>query len=350
MINVPCGATIRSRFGGATGSLTDLSILRLLDAINPLATTESTPSNSASSSLLTELVSFAETPNSTTNPANAHTRLLILTILVPLITTLPGLFTVIRGFSGLIAHRNKFLTVTCAGLDMGFLPFPSDGLGEERFREVLRERGLMGKHGETGGASMAGEALGEIGDVMRSKEEEKKQAEEDAKRVEVLSVFGVPTTARLDRLVAERQDVLDRLEANEVRYINSFSVNPVTREEEDENAPPEQRPARFVSLMAHVGRLSGADCRLTCAGPSVAVPAASTDVDPRAALLVRGALIVLSSQAARGDVFGSVLSTRFAHPPACRALHVGCSEATDGAQRLWDPLPRGGARLGLLWR
>jgi hypothetical protein len=255
MVNVPCGTTIRSRFGGATGSFTDLSILRLLDAINPAASRDASSSDSISSSILSELVSFASDPNSVTNPPNAHTRLLILTILLPLITTLPGLFTVVRAFSGLIAHRNKFLTVTCAGLDMGFLPCPNEGLGEERVREVLRERGLMAKHGATSLSITEGGTVEDIVESSLSKKEQTQKAEEEAKRVEVLSVFGVPTTTRLDRLVAERKDVLDILEENEVRYINAFSIDPITREHEEENAPAEKRPGRGVGRRPKASRI-----------------------------------------------------------------------------------------------
>ena len=109
---------------------------------------------------------------------------------------------------------------------------------------MLREKGLMKKHGEISSSLLEG-AGGGGGEKMerfegegsgRSKmEEEKKKWKEEELRMEVVSVFGVPTTTRLDRLVEERRGVLDRLEESETRYIKSFDVNPVTRMEEEEN-------------------------------------------------------------------------------------------------------------------
>lgn len=96
----------------------------------------------------------------------------------------------------------------------------------------------MKKHGEPIDPLLiegGGETMERFEGESRSKKEEERKWKEEELKVEVVSVFGVPSTTRLDRLVEERKEVLDRLEESETRYIRSFDVNPVTRMEEEEN-------------------------------------------------------------------------------------------------------------------
>lgn len=125
-------------------------------------------------------------------------------------------------------------------------------------REVLREEGLMKKHGVVGemDALLEGEKMERLEGAGRSEDEEKQKWKENELKVEVISVFGVPTTKRLDGLMEERKGVLDRLEESEMKYINSFSVNPVTRIKEEENGGG-GRPVSFIPRRFHVERRVG---------------------------------------------------------------------------------------------
>lgn len=193
-VNMPCLAVVRGRnpLGGSTGSLTNLSLLRLLDALDPapLGTTNSLAKRDAS-----------------TPPSDAHTRLLVLTILLPLLTVLPALFLVLRAYRQAVRFRTRYLEETCGGLEMVWLPFVHEGVGEEAMRSILREKGLLKE-----GPDLEEERLERESDVVGG---EKGQLE-----VNVMRVFAVPDTQRLDELVEARYEALDRLEESENVYIN----------------------------------------------------------------------------------------------------------------------------------
>lgn len=175
--------------------------MRLLNAVDPTTTSAAV---SARNLLSTVINSFATA--SSTNPANASTRLLILVILLPILTLLPALFTICRAFLKLRRWRATFLDVTCDGLEMGFLACESEGLGEELIRRRLRENGLM--QGDAPALQVP----------MHEGEGEGQEAKPHT--VEVVSVFAVPDTRELEALVEERASALDRLERFETKYIN----------------------------------------------------------------------------------------------------------------------------------
>lgn len=193
-VNMPCLAVVRGRspLGGSTSSLTDLSLLRLLDALDSASLN---PTNSLAKR------------DASTPPSDAHIRLLVLTILLPLLTVLPALFLVLRAYRQAVRFRTRYLEETCGGLEMVWLSFAPEGLGEEAMRSILREKGLL-KEGPILEEERRERESDDVGETMRELE------------VSVMRVFAVPDTRKLDELVEARFEALNRLEASENVYIN----------------------------------------------------------------------------------------------------------------------------------
>lgn len=198
-VGIPCLAVGRGRsaWGGVTGSLTDLSLLRLLDALDPA---ELVPTSS------TSLLALGKRAESLDPQSDVRTRLLILTVLVPLVAVCPALVLILRAFSHAAQHRARFLADSCGGLELVWLPFAREGLGEEALREVLMDGGLWQE--------------GDDPPVEREAQDGRESSTaEPGAQVAVRALAGVPDTAELDALIAERFAALDRLEESEQVYI-----------------------------------------------------------------------------------------------------------------------------------
>lgn len=189
-----------------------------------------------------------------------------------------------------------------------------------------------------------GEKMEKVQGAARSEDEEKQKWKEDELKVEVISVFGVPTTKRLDALVEERKGVLDRLEESEMKYINSFSVNPVTRMEEEENGGG-GRPVSLMSLRFRIrgrGRRVGTDLRSYMSLPC-SVRTSSTNLESSSNLF-RRSLNLLSSQTTQLPFLTYSLPSQL---PWTSFLPILLSTSTS-SDRIWIPLQGSRSRFRLL--
>lgn len=127
--------------------------------------------------------------------SSARTRLLVLTILVPLLLVLPTLFLVVRTARQLGTYRKRFLSVTLGGLEMVWLPVARPEMGERAMGAVLADEGLWcERQGLDQGAAVDKDSLD--GPLERSG------------LVVVHSLASIPDTAELDKLVEERSQAL----------------------------------------------------------------------------------------------------------------------------------------------
>lgn len=112
---VPCLSTTAPSniLGGRLGSLTDLSLLRLLDALDP------SPGSIKTSTQL-HVQPYSRALMSTITPAisSARIRLIIILVLVALFSCVGGLFIVARLYAGLVKYQKTYETKVCGGMDM----------------------------------------------------------------------------------------------------------------------------------------------------------------------------------------------------------------------------------------
>ena len=115
---VPCLSQTapQNRLGGRLGSLTDLSLLRLLDARDPSP-------DSANISNYLRLPMYRRALSSTVRSAigSARVRLIILLVIIVIISVGGGLFIIARAYSAFANSREEFESEVCHGLDMIFV-------------------------------------------------------------------------------------------------------------------------------------------------------------------------------------------------------------------------------------
>ena len=192
--NVPCLGTTspRNALGGRLGTLTDLSLLRLLNALDPsLESPSRSESISAAANLASSRMSLLHSVHSgparralsdTIAPAisSAHVRLIIVLVLIGLITLLGGLVLVLRVFRMMESQRRK-MNEEAQWVDVVVLSkeeVPGWTGGEARLRERLV-------------AAIKGTEDQDIG----TRGEDAGQGEQDAAgqgEVDVQGVFAIP--------------------------------------------------------------------------------------------------------------------------------------------------------------
>ncbi|WVQ76699.1 hypothetical protein IAR50_006373 [Cryptococcus sp. DSM 104548] len=200
MAGVPClrDTSPTNSLGGRLGTLTDMSLMRLLDALDP------SPDSSATDAYLSILVSLGRKRHlpSTIAPAvsSARTRLIIMLVLLTVISVGGGLFVVTRAYAALMRAKRVFEDETCKGVDMVWI-------------DAKRARGWAGNSEE--------------GLRRWFKEWWKISFRDDRdheSEVEVFGLFAIPDTTELKNVVADREQVLLKLEEAETRYIHSFHL------------------------------------------------------------------------------------------------------------------------------
>lgn len=140
-VNVPClsETSPRNELGGRLGTLTDLSLLRLLNALDP-----SPDSDSTSDFLHLPLLNRALP--STISPAisTARVRLIIILVFISVLSVGGGLFAIARAYTALSKYRKDFRDPICGGMSMVYIPSESakawEGLTEEKIKLWLKER------------------------------------------------------------------------------------------------------------------------------------------------------------------------------------------------------------------
>jgi hypothetical protein len=141
MVQVPClsETSPRNDLGGRLGSLTDLSLLRLLNALDP------SPDSDSTSSFL-HLPLFLRALPSTISPAisSARIRLIIILVLISVLSVGGGLFAIARVYAALSKYRQDFRERICGGMSMVYISAHHakawEGLTEEKIKLWLREQ------------------------------------------------------------------------------------------------------------------------------------------------------------------------------------------------------------------
>lgn len=143
---VPCLAETspRNEQGGRLGTMTDLSLLRLLNALDP----------SPDSNITTGFIQILLHPTSharralpsTIAPASpsARTRLIVLLVLTAVLIIALSLRPIARGYSKLTKYRKHFNETICGGMSMAFIASKDakawNGKTEEAVKTWLREK------------------------------------------------------------------------------------------------------------------------------------------------------------------------------------------------------------------
>ncbi|KAJ7446697.1 hypothetical protein FB451DRAFT_1291217 [Mycena latifolia] len=211
MVSMPCLADQPSSatFGGAYSTLEDLSLMRLLRAL------DSGSANVSTSNLLqTRAVATGAG-----DPEHLRIRVIVLTVLVLVLALLPALWKIVKELNRLIAYRQRWIELRCEGKQMGWLSARKapgfTGWGEQRFKDFVIKSGLS-----------SGMRNGSEGQRRRSpnREDQPNQEEKDALQIDITNVFSICDTQRLALLIDERDEILDNLEIAETRYISSFRL------------------------------------------------------------------------------------------------------------------------------
>lgn len=141
MAGVPClsSTSPSNTLGGRLGALTDMSILRLLNSVDP------SPGSSSTANQL-RLQPYIRALPSTIAPAiaSARTRLIILLVIIAVLGCGGGLFVIVRTYTSLARYRKHFEQDICGGLEMVIIPAASAaawrGLSEQAIKRWLDER------------------------------------------------------------------------------------------------------------------------------------------------------------------------------------------------------------------
>ncbi|KAK4684130.1 ATP-dependent RNA helicase DOB1, partial [Tremellales sp. Uapishka_1] len=203
LVHVPCLAQTapQSQDGGRLGTLTDLSIMRLLDALDP-----SPDSAATRNTLRLEFLAERNLP-STIAPATstARLRLIFLLVIIALFAVASALWVIGRSYSALAKYRKRFEEDICRGQDMVWISAKDaegwEGMSEEDVKSCLKKFGLCNTNGL-------------------------QQDYAVEKEVDVIGVFAIADTTALVPLIEERDRVLQSLEIAETRYIESFKLTP----------------------------------------------------------------------------------------------------------------------------
>ncbi|KAJ7091404.1 hypothetical protein B0H15DRAFT_234366 [Mycena belliarum] len=212
IVALPCLADRppSTTFGGTLSTLEDLSLLRLLRAL------DAGGANISTSNLL-HLHTRAATDAG--DPAHLRIRIIVLTVLVLVLALLPALYKLLKELNRLIAYRRRWLALRCEGQQMGWLSARRApgfaGWGEQRFKDFVVKTGLSsGMKNERRRARSPHQERGDQPD----------QEEKDALQIDVTNVFSICDTHRLALLIDERDEILENLEIAEARYIASFRL------------------------------------------------------------------------------------------------------------------------------
>ncbi|WVQ97737.1 hypothetical protein IAU59_004851 [Kwoniella sp. CBS 9459] len=192
---VPClGQTAPSNsLGGRLGTLNDLSLLRLLDALDP-----SPDSPATTNSLLRLFQGDKRSLSSTITPAidSARIRLIVILVLLAVLAVGGGLFVVTRTYASLYYAKKEFEEKTCEGMDMVFISSRNADGWRNTPEEGLR-RWFKDWSSRISGTE---------------------------KEIDIVGLFAVPDTTELASKVKDREEVLLELELAELNYISSFKL------------------------------------------------------------------------------------------------------------------------------
>ncbi|KIJ21976.1 hypothetical protein PAXINDRAFT_63506 [Paxillus involutus ATCC 200175] len=215
LVSTPCLAqsTAATQYSGVFSAVQDLSLLRLLPLL---------ADGDVSTSVLATL---REVVSGTDETSNARLRILILTLLTILLSTLPAVGIVLREFIRLVAFRSRWLEIRCGGKEMGWLSArKAPGFanwGEKRVKDHFCKLGLSSFL--QGGSRPSGNRSRHATDQSQS-HSASQSSEPSGLEVDIQSLFSICDTHNIALLIAERDEVLHNLEVAETKYISSFKL------------------------------------------------------------------------------------------------------------------------------
>ncbi|KAJ7058112.1 hypothetical protein C8F01DRAFT_1149575 [Mycena amicta] len=209
MVSLPCLAnqSSPSTFGGSYSTLEDLSLLRLLRAIQ---------SNSNISTA--NLIETRAVASGAGDPDHLRIRIIVLTVITIVLALLPALWKIMKELRRLISYRKRWLELRCQGKQLGWLSARSApgfaGWGEQRFKDFVVKSGLSS--GVLGGTERPRRSP--------ERDDQPNEEEKDALQVDITNIYSICDTQRLALLIDERDEILENLEIAEARYISSFRI------------------------------------------------------------------------------------------------------------------------------
>ena len=202
LARVPCLSSTSpvNLAGGKLGALTDLSIFRLLNALDPDPVSESGLGRSDQG------IDKRALPSTNVPSINsAKTRLIVLLVIIAVLSCGGGLFVIARTHAALSRYKNHFHKNVCGGLDMAIVSTTDaagwKGLSEETVKRWLTKRA---HHGQEDKLEIVGVSA-----------------------IPLVSFEGVVatnhrnTSSWRDKIKC-REAVLHKLEEAEMKYIESF--------------------------------------------------------------------------------------------------------------------------------
>ncbi|KAJ7620563.1 hypothetical protein DFH06DRAFT_67290 [Mycena polygramma] len=231
MVSMPCIADLpsSSTFGGAYSTLEDLSLMRLLRALDSGSANVSTAN----------LLHVRAVASGAGDPDHLRIRIIVLTVLVLVFALLPALYKIIKELNRLIAYRKRWAALRCEGKQMGWLSARKApgfaGWGEQRFKDFVVKSGLSS--GVQGGSEPRPRR-------SPTRDDQPNQAEKDALQIDVTNIYSICDTERLALLIDERDEILENLEIAETRYISSFRLTTPDPSIADFHAPEPQDSSR----------------------------------------------------------------------------------------------------------
>ncbi|KAF8183820.1 hypothetical protein K438DRAFT_1838672 [Mycena galopus ATCC 62051] len=229
MVSTKCIADLpnTATFGGAFSTLEDLSLMRLLRAIDSGQYNVSTANLLHSPTRRSDAGTNSQVLKADNDPEHLRARIIVLTVLVLVLALLPALWKIIKELNRLIAYRNRWAALRCEGKQLGWLSARKApgfaGWGEQRVKDFVVKSGLS--------SGMQGGSVQTNGNGNRRRREEAEggdvepnQEEKDALQVDITNIFSICDTQRLALLIDERDEILENLEIAETRYISSFRL------------------------------------------------------------------------------------------------------------------------------
>ena len=136
LVSLPCLAdsTPTPVFGGSFSTLQDLSLARLLRALD------------SSNVSVASLIAIQRREDSSSDPFHLRARVITLTVLALVVALLPALYKIIKEFNRLVSYRQRWIEFKCDGLEMGWLSTTKApgfvGWGEKQLKDFLLKSGL----------------------------------------------------------------------------------------------------------------------------------------------------------------------------------------------------------------
>ncbi|KAK7055165.1 MPN domain-containing protein [Favolaschia claudopus] len=220
MVSTPCLADLpnTATFSGSSSTLEDLSLMRLLRAIDSGKYNVST----------TNLLAKRADEGADNDPQHLRVRIIVLTVITIVLALLPALWKIIKELNILIAYRKRWLTLRCEGKQLGWLSARKApgfaGWGEQRVKDFVVKSGLSS--GMQGGSLLTGNGSRRRREAGEEEEaaQEPNQEEKDVPQIDITNIFSICDTQRLALLIDERDEILENLEIAETRYISSFRL------------------------------------------------------------------------------------------------------------------------------